>query len=227
MRQCAPSHRPTDSRTRAPLPRRTSPQPLLGSVPWHGRPAVCACPPGSSLSHRGSGGLWERPCVRLPGSQQTARRILVQHLPWPSRRGGHWWPGRGSCVCSPSVTCQEQEHLPREGRPVPTDGPQARCCPLSPERPPLGRQSTERGWAGKMGQLVVWVILPGGLKVPSWPSCVLPRERPPASPCGHQPPSPTAPQGGHEDVTYPHHPSQSPRASRVLSPPVMLKADLE
>lgn len=71
------THRQQDP---APRPRRASPQPLLGSVPWRGCLAVCACPPGSSLSRPGSG-VSGSPCARRPGSQQTARRSRICTCP--------------------------------------------------------------------------------------------------------------------------------------------------
>lgn len=131
------------------LPRRASPSP--SSAPCPGMAAGCLRLPAWLLPQppRQWGPLGS---TAASGSPALARRSRVQHLPRPSlgRDPGGLGAGAESALPAGAVR-SEQVHLRREGRPVPTDGPQAACCPWAPERPPLGRRSAERGWAGRRG----------------------------------------------------------------------------
>lgn len=61
------THRQQDP---APRPRRASPQPLLGSVPWRGRPAVCACRMAPLSAAQAAGSLG----APAPGSPALSRQ---------------------------------------------------------------------------------------------------------------------------------------------------------
>lgn len=123
------------------LPRRASPSP--SSAPCPGMAVRLSAParlaPPSAAETVGASG--EHRCIRLPGSQlEGAASSTCRGL------------GAGAASALPAGAVKsEQVHLRREGRPVPTDGLQAACCPWAPEHPPLGRRSAERGWAGRRG----------------------------------------------------------------------------
>lgn len=133
------------------LPRRASPSP--SSAPCPGMAVRLSAPTRlapPSAAETGGGGLWGAPLH--PAPRPSARRSRVQHLPRPSLGRDPGGLGAGAASALPAGAVRsEQVHLRREGRPVPTDGPQAACCPWAPEHPPLGRRSAERGWAGRRG----------------------------------------------------------------------------